>query len=87
MKSEIMEKVLTRLNGKLKRKMQKILLFMDNATCHPQHLADDIFSNITIKFLPNNTFCKTQSLKMEDQIQEEVSAICLHKGRWSEKRQ
>ena len=62
MKSEIMEDVLTRLNDKLKRKRQIILLFMDYATCHPKHLADDIFSNITITFLPKNTTSRTEPL-------------------------
>lgn len=61
MKTEIMQEVLTRLNEKLKRKKQNILLLMDNASCHPHSIADT-FSNITIKFLPKNTTSKTQPL-------------------------
>ena len=58
MNTEIMKDMLARLNEKLKRKKRKILLLMDNASCHPPSIAHS-FSNITIKFLPKNTTSKT----------------------------
>ena len=39
----------------------KILLFLDNAPCHPQFLKG-MFSNIRIEFLPKNTTSRTQPL-------------------------
>jgi hypothetical protein len=38
-----------------------IVLFLDNAPCHPSDLKDK-FSNINIVFLPKNTTSKTQPL-------------------------
>ena len=59
MTTEVMKEVLEKLNAKLKTKGRKILLLMDNAPCHPHNLADT-FSNITIKFLPENMTSMTQ---------------------------
>ena len=61
MNMEIMKEVLAQLNERLKREKQNILLFLDNASCHPPSIGDKL-SNITIKFLPKNTTAKTQPL-------------------------
>ena len=61
MKTEIMEDILKGWNERLKKRKQTILLFLDNAPCHPQGLVGQ-FSNITIKFLSKNTTSKTQPL-------------------------
>ena len=61
MTTDVSKEVLEKLNAKLKRRGQKILLLMDNAPCHPHNLADT-FSNITIKFLPKSTTSMTQPL-------------------------
>ena len=49
MTSEIMEKILGSLNGRLSHTNRSILLLMDNAGCHPQYLQTK-FSNIRIFF-------------------------------------
>ena len=61
MNTGIMTEVLSKLNRRLKRKNRRILLFMDNAPCHPESLKDS-FSNINIVFLPKNTTSMTQPL-------------------------
>ena len=61
MTSEIFETVLSKLNRKLVFKNRKVILFLDNATCHPESM-DDKFSNIKIAFLPKNTTSRLQPL-------------------------
>ena len=61
MKSDIMINVLTKLNNKLKHTDHQILLFLDNAPCHPASMKG-MFSNIKIEFLPKNTTSHTQPL-------------------------
>ena len=61
MTSEIFETVLSKLNKKLVFENRKIILFLDNATCHPESM-DDKFSNIKIVFLPKNTTSRLQPL-------------------------
>ena len=61
MTSEIMSEVLSKLHRRLQRQKRNILLFMDNAPCHPNSLQDK-FENIKIVFLPKNTTSKTQPL-------------------------
>lgn len=53
----IMTEWLSELNKKMKKEKRNILLFMDNATCHP---TDNTFSNVKVIFLPPNTtaFCQ-----------------------------
>lgn len=57
MTQSIMNEWLTELNKDMKKQKRNILLFMDNAKCHP---IDSNFSNLKIKFLPPNTtaFCQ-----------------------------
>ena len=59
MNTEIMTTILSKLNRQLKRNDRHIVLFMDNASCHPQTLSRE-FSNITVQFLPKNTTSKSQ---------------------------
>ena len=61
MKSDIMINILTKLNNKLKHTDHQILLFLDNAPCHPASMKG-MFSNIKIEFLPKNTTSHTQPL-------------------------
>ena len=61
MTSEIFETVLSKLNRKLVFENRKVILFLDNATCHPESM-DDKFSNIKIVFLPKNTTSRLQPL-------------------------
>ena len=51
MTSEVFEVVLSRFNRKLVFENRKVILFLDNATCHPESLID-MFSSIKIVFLP-----------------------------------
>ena len=53
MTTEVMTDILCKLNGSLKRHRRQILLFMDNAPCHPES------HNINVVFLPKNTTTKT----------------------------
>ena len=61
MNTDIMTEIFSKLNRHLKRNDRHILLFMDNAPCHPENLKGR-FSNINIAFLPKNTTSKTQPL-------------------------
>ena len=63
MDGEIMELVLAKLNRRLSRTGRFILLLMDNAGCHPEHLQGK-FSNIQVCFLPANTTSKLQPLDL-----------------------
>lgn len=56
MTTEVMTDILSKLNGRLKRHRRQILLFMDNAPCHPES------HNINVVFLPKHTTSKTQAL-------------------------
>lgn len=58
MKTDIMEQWLIRFNRKMSVQNRHILLFMDNATSHP-NLS---LSNITLVFLPPNTTSRIQPL-------------------------
>ena len=61
MTSEVMESVLARLNRKLAFEDRKVILFLDNATCHPESMIGQ-FSLIKIIFLPKNTISRLQPL-------------------------
>lgn len=61
MTSEIMVAVLTRLNRKLSSEKRKVILFLDNATCHPESMKDQ-YSHIKVVFLPKNTTSRLQPL-------------------------
>ena len=57
MNSDLMLEILLSLDRRLQRQQREILLFMDNAPCHP---ASFHLRNITVYFLPKNTTSKTQ---------------------------
>ena len=61
MTSEIFETVLSNLNRKLSFENRKVILFLDNATCHAESM-NDKFSNIKIVFLLKNTTSRLQPL-------------------------
>ena len=61
MTSEVMEAVLTKLNRKLSAEGRKVILLLDNATCHPESFIDQ-FSQIKLVFLPKNTTSRLQPL-------------------------
>lgn len=58
MTSLLFEQYLTKLNKKMQTEDRTILLFLDNATSHPNIQ----LSNITLKFFPPNTTSKLQPL-------------------------
>ena len=61
MQTSIMEDVLKKLSSKLIKEKRNVILFLDNATCHPVTL-DALLSNIAVRFLPKNTTSKLQML-------------------------
>ena len=63
MEAEILEEILRKLNGRLRRENRKIILFLDNAPCHPEDL-DEKFTRIKIVFLPKNTTSRLQPLDL-----------------------
>jgi hypothetical protein len=58
MTREIMSEWLTELNNEMRKEKRNILLFLDNATSHPEA----ILSNVTLRFLPPNTTAECQPL-------------------------
>lgn len=52
--SEIIIELLEGINTKMLREPREIMLFLDNADCHPVS-QQEMFSNITVVFLPLNT--------------------------------
>lgn len=62
--SRIMLEILPKFNSRLKQKKpQKIILFMDNAPCHPEDL-DEKCDLINVVFLPQNTTSCLQPLDL-----------------------
>ena len=61
MTSEVMEAVMARFNRRFVFEDRKIILFLDNATCHPESMIGQ-FSEIKIIFLPKNATSRLQPL-------------------------
>ena len=58
MTSQIMEEWLTAFNGRMKMQNRHVLLFLDNATCHP-HIK---LSNVRLAWFPANTTSVSQPM-------------------------
>lgn len=58
MTSQIMEEWLMAFNGRMKRQKRHVLLFLDNATCHP-HIQ---LSNVKLAWFPPNTTSLSQPM-------------------------
>ena len=56
-----METILTRLDKKMRNEKRKVILFWDNATCHPETVGTEL-TNIKLVFLPKNTTSPLESL-------------------------
>ena len=61
MDSDIMESILSRRDGKMYLEKCKVVLFWDNATCHPENLHTSL-TNLKLIFLPKNTTSRLQPL-------------------------
>lgn len=58
-----MHKLLSKLNTRLRKESRSIILFMDNAGCHPEDVVDK-YSNVKVIFLPPNTTSVLQPLDL-----------------------
>ena len=58
---DIIEKMLEKLNYIMMLENRNVLLFLDNATVHPENLVGK-YSSIKIVFLPKNTTSRLQPL-------------------------
>ena len=58
---DIIEKMLEKLNYIMMLENRNVLLFLDNATAHPENLVGK-YSSIKIVFLPKNTTSRLQPL-------------------------
>ena len=63
MTGEILDNVLSSFNYKIRTEGRSVLLFLDNAGCHPEDLRNK-YSNIKIVFLPANTTSRLQPLDL-----------------------
>ena len=64
MTSEVMEAALARFDRKLVFEDRKVILFLDNATCHSESMIGQ-FLQIKIIFLPKNTTSRLQPLETD----------------------
>lgn len=64
MDSDILTEISSKLNKRLRRENRTIILFMDNAPCHPGYL-DEKFEKIKIVFLPKNTTSRLQPFDLD----------------------
>lgn len=74
-----MIEILSKLNGRLRRENRRILLFMDNAPCHPEDL-DEMYEQIKIVFLPQTTtsiFSHFTSVLFQH-LSSSIINACLH---------
>lgn len=61
MTAKIIEEWLLQLNGRMRAQKRKILLFMDNASSHP----DMKLSNVKVQFFPPNTTSRLQPMDQQ----------------------
>ena len=64
MTTEIMQEIMQILDKKMISENRKVLLFMDNAPCHPDILQEGL-KNIKIDFFPKNTTSRLQDIASE----------------------
>ena len=57
-----MIELLEEINRRMRREQRKIILFLDNAGCHPVSLGE-MFPNIKVVFLPSNKTSRLQPLE------------------------
>ena len=77
MTSQIMEEWLTAFNGRMKMQNRHVLLFLDNATCHP-HIK---LSNVRLAWFPPNTTSVSQPMdqgiiRNVNPLKPELNSIC-----------
>ena len=63
MSGDILHKILSNIDKKLKSEGRSVILFMDNAGCHPPDLKEK-YSNIKVVYLPANTTSMLQPLDL-----------------------
>ena len=63
MTGEILNEILSAFNRKMIHQKRSVMLFMDNAGCHPGDLKDK-YSNIRVVFFPPNTTSRLQPLDL-----------------------
>ncbi len=61
MTADLLDTIVQDLNLDMKKQKRKVVLLMDNAGCHLP-IAENVYSNVTIKFLPPNMTCHIQPL-------------------------
>ena len=75
MNSDIMETVLGRLDRRMNYENRKVIMFLDNVTCHPESLQNGL-TNIKLVFLPKNTTFRLQPL---DAVSASESVVLMLK--------
>ena len=61
MNLDIVESILQKLDRRMNQEKRKVILFWDNATCHPESKQAGL-KNIKLVFLPKNTTSRLQPL-------------------------
>ena len=74
MTTEIMTSILGKINRQMEVAKRKIILFMDNAPCHPESLSER-YSNIKVVFLPKKHDFQAPTVRCRDhqKFQTQVS--------------
>ena len=74
MNTEIMTSILGKINRQMEVAKRKIILFMDNAPCHPESLSER-YSNIKVVFLPKKHDFQAPTVRCRDhqKFQTQVS--------------
>ena len=78
MQSELMTRILQTLNTRMKNAGRNIILFLDNAPCHPRELIN-MFSNIEVAFLPKNATSVKDTVPRCTSNQE-LACLCFCHG-------
>ena len=74
MTSNLFEEMIARFNEKMRREGRHVLLFLDNAPCHPKLT----FSNVKLVFFPANMTTHAQPLdQMTSQLSQKISTFWM----------